>query len=104
MDFKVIFSPTSIRDLAESVSYIARHDTDAAARLGDAMIDAAEQILSRHPYAGPKCPEYNTEEIRYLLHRKYRIVYEVRENLQRVDVLRFWHCARGDLPEEAGKS
>jgi plasmid stabilization system protein ParE len=53
MDFKVIFSPTSIRDLADSVSYIARHDTEAAARLGDAMIDAAEEILSRHPYAGP---------------------------------------------------
>jgi plasmid stabilization system protein ParE len=98
MDFKVVFSPTSIRDLSESVSYIKRHDVPAAERIGNGMIDAAERMLSTHPFAGPRCPEYDTDRIRYWLHRNYRIVYEVHENEKKVDVLRFWACARGDLP------
>lgn len=98
MAFKVVFSPTSIRDLAESVSYIARHNAEAAARIGDGMIDAAEEMLSLHPFAGPRCPEYETAHIRYWLYRNYRIVDEVHEGDKRIDILRFWACARGELP------
>lgn len=75
MALKVVFSPTSIRDLAESISYIARHDTEAADRLGEGIIDAAERFLSRNPFAGPVCPEYNSDLIRYWLYHNYRIVY-----------------------------
>jgi plasmid stabilization system protein ParE len=100
MDFSVVFSPTSVRDLADSVSYIARFDRDAAARLGDAMIDSAEQYLSTHPFAGPVCPEFPNGPYRYWLHRNYRIVYEVTEPARSVSVLRFWHCSRGDLPTD----
>jgi plasmid stabilization system protein ParE len=98
MDYKVVFSPTAIRDLADSVSYISRVDSEAAARIGDAMIDAAERLLSSHPFIGPKCPEYANTEVRYWLYRNYRIVYEITESRQTVDVLRFWHCSRGDWP------
>lgn len=98
MDFRVIFSPTSIRDLADSVAYIARHDREAAARLGDGVIDEAEKQLSKQPWIGPRCPEYPETEIRYWLHRDYRIVYEVADSDQNVHVLRFWHCSRGDWP------
>jgi plasmid stabilization system protein ParE len=50
MDFRVIFAPNSIRDLADSVAYIARFDPEAAARIGDGLIDRAEAFLSnRHP-------------------------------------------------------
>ena len=98
MDCRVIFAPTSIRDLADSVSYIARQDPDSAARVGDGLIDAAEEKLSKHPRIGPHCPEYPDGEIRYWLHEGYRIVYEFIEEDRRVDVLRFWHCSRGDWP------
>ncbi len=98
MDFRVIFSPTSIRDLAESVAYIARHDKGAAARIGDGLINEAEKQLSKQPWIGPRCPEYPQDEIRYWLYRDYRIVYEVDDSKQKVDVLRFWHCSRGDWP------
>ena len=63
MDFKVVFSPTSIRDLAESVSYIARFDREAATRIGDALIDSAERYLSTQPFAGPLCQENPAEPI-----------------------------------------
>ena len=69
MGCRVIFSPTSIRDLADSVSYIARLDAEAARRIGDGLIDEAESHLSLHPRSGPVCPEYPDTEIRYWLHR-----------------------------------
>ena len=98
MDYGVIFSPTAIRDLADSVAYVARHDVEAAARLGDGLIDAAEKQLGLQPGIGPRCQEYPGEEIRYWLYRSYRIVYEVDDVSQRVHVLRFWHCSKGDWP------
>lgn len=97
---KVIFSPTAIKDLAESVAYVARHDREAAIRLGEGLIKAAEGMLSSQPQAGPVCPEYAGTEVRYWLFRGYRIVYEVHSDRGFVSVLRFWHCARGDWPVE----
>lgn len=98
MDYRVIFSPTSIRDLAESVSYIARHDAEAARHVGDGLIDSAERQLASDPRIGPRCPEYAGEEIRYWLFRNYRIVYEIDEGNRQIHVLRFWHCSKGDWP------
>ncbi len=98
MPYQVVFAPTAIQDLAESVSYIARHDTEAAERIGSAMIDTAERMLCSQPFIGPVCPEYPGSHIRYWLSGSYRIVYEVHEKEQRIDVLRFWHCSRGDWP------
>ncbi len=98
MGYRVIFSPTSIRDLADSTSYIARLDAEAALRIGNGLIDEAESHLALHPRTGPVCPEYPGGEIRYWLHRSYRIVYEFDEESGVVSVLRFWHCSRGDWP------
>ena len=100
MDYSVIFSPTSIRDLADSVAYIARHDAEAAGRVGDGLIDAAEKQLASHPRIGPRCVEYPAEEIRYWLHGNYRIVYQIDDANRRIHVLRFWHCSKGDWPVE----
>ncbi|MCB1064337.1 MAG: type II toxin-antitoxin system RelE/ParE family toxin [Verrucomicrobiae bacterium] len=77
---------------------MARHDAEAAARVGDGLIDAAEKQLAGQPRIGPRCPEYPTEEIRYWLHRNYRIVYEIDEANSQIQVLRFWHCSKGDWP------
>ncbi len=98
MDYRVIFSPISIRDLADSIAYIARHDADAAGRVGDGLIDAAEKELASQPRIGPRCPEYPAEAIRYWLHQSYRIVYEIDDINQQIHVLRFWHCSKGDWP------
>jgi plasmid stabilization system protein ParE len=98
MDRRVIFAPTSIRDLADSVSYISRFDPNAAARLGDSLIEAAERMLGQHPLAGPVCPEYPEGPYRYWLHKGYRIVYQISKTEDQVEILRFWHCAQGDVP------
>lgn len=98
MDYRVVFSPTAILDLAESVSYIARHDSEAAARIGESLINAAEPLLVKQPRIGPICPEYPDSEVRYWLHKGYRVVYEIDDTTKIVGVLRFWHCSKGDWP------
>lgn len=100
MHFRVIFSPTSIRDLADSVVFIARVNPEAAQAIGDSLIDEAEEELSKQPFIGAPCPEYEDRAIGYWLHRDYRIVYQVCEEEEIVHVLRFWHCSRGDWPIE----
>lgn len=98
MSFRVVFAPTAIKDLSESVSYIARHDSEAAIRIGDGMIDAAVDKLSQQPFMGPACPEYADRSVRYWFFRNYRVVYEVDEDQEQINVLRYWHCSRGDWP------
>lgn len=98
MHFRVVFSPTSIRDLADSVSFIARVNPEAAQAVGDSLIDEAEKKLSEQPFIGAPCPEYKDRAIKYWLHRDFRIVYEAYEADETVNVLRFWHCSRGDWP------
>ena len=44
-------------------------------------------------------PEYPEGGIYYWLHRNYRIVYRIKDDEQTVEVLRFWHCSRDDLPD-----
>jgi len=99
MPHEVVFSPTAIQDLADSVSYVARFDPEAAEKLGCDLIDAAERHLSREWSRGPRCREYPEGGIYYWLHQNYRIVYRIKEEAKTVEVLRFWHCSRDDLPD-----
>ena len=41
---------------------------------------------------GRKVPEYNLNELRELIYKSYRIIYEVQGN--RVFIRRIWHSAR----------
>jgi plasmid stabilization system protein ParE len=52
MDYKVIYSPNAIRDLAEIVRFVAQDDPQAALRLGKQLADDADS-LSRLPYRFP---------------------------------------------------
>lgn len=98
MPHAVIFSPTAIEDLADSVSYLARFDSDAAEKLGFDLIESAEKRLALEWSRGPKCREYPEGGVYYILHRNYRIVYRINEDQKRVEVMRFWHCSRDDMP------
>ena len=106
MPRKVVFSPTAIQDLTDSVRYIARFDPDAAQRLGHSLIDTAERYLSLNWSLGPKCREYPEGGIYYWLHKNYRIVYRIGVDEQTVEVLRFWHGSRDDMRDvgDAGET
>ena len=87
---KLRYTPAAIADLEEIKSYIA--DTlltpDAAANLM-ASIAAACALLKDQPSLGPELRHKLHREIdeRFLIHKKYMIVYEVTDTVSILRVL-----------------
>ena len=48
--------------------------------------------LNFSPYMGRKVPEYDMVEIRELIYKSYRIIYEVQRDT--ILIRRIWHSAR----------
>jgi len=94
MDYRVVITQPAIADLAEVVKYIAHDDPLAAARTGDRLIEKAES-LGKMPLRGRLVPERQERDCRELVLKPFRIIYRVRAEQNLVQVLRFWHGARG---------
>ena len=93
MGSKIIFSPQALADLEEVVRHIADDDPLIAKRVGNALIDRVK-ILENFPLLGspyPKRPGVNK-----LVSKPYIIFYRARVEDGRVDILRYWHGARGE--------
>ena len=91
MDFRVEITDPAIADLAEIVSYIAQDNPEAAAALGNHLLDAA-MSLAGMPDKGT--PYQKVSGIRKMTVRPYKIFYRLDEPTRVVEVLRFWHSAR----------
>ncbi|MDE3098590.1 MAG: type II toxin-antitoxin system RelE/ParE family toxin [Verrucomicrobiota bacterium] len=94
MGWKIVIAPSAQFDLADTVRYVARHNSDAAARLGYELITRAEN-LANFPEIGRIVPEFRQPNLREIIYRSYRIIYRLRRDAQRIDIVRFWHAARG---------
>jgi plasmid stabilization system protein ParE len=94
MGWQVIIAPSAQMDLADIVRYIAQHNSDAAARLGFELITSAEH-LADFPEIGRRVPEFRQPNLREIICRSYRIIYRLRRDNQRIEIVRFWHGARG---------
>jgi toxin ParE1/3/4 len=94
MDFKVFLSQEALTDLEQVVAYIAPHNPVAADQIGNLLLDAALS-LNTHPERGRVVPEFRRTDIRELVVRSYRIIYRVRHDDTSVEIVRFWHAARG---------
>lgn len=90
----MIIAPSARTDLEDIVRYIARHNRDAAARLGYELITRAEG-LAQFPEIGRQVPEFKQSNLREVICRSYRIIYRLRRDEERIDIVRFWHGARG---------
>jgi len=93
MGCKIIFSPQAIADLESAVRYIARNDPDAAARIGNALIDRVT-VLESFPLLGSPYPKRSG--VRKLVSRPYIIFYRARLEENCVDILHYWHGARNE--------
>lgn len=100
MGWKVIISPSAQADLADVVRYVAQHNSDAAARLGFELITRAESVAN-FPDIGRMVPEFKRPNLREVICGSYRIIYRLRRDEQRIDIVRFWHGARG-FPQVPG--
>ena len=95
MDYKIIFSDPAIDDLKSIVRYIAEDNQDAAAKFGGKLIESVRH-LAEFPRFGRVVPEQNDENIREIILKPYRIFYRVKDGEEVVEVIRFWHAARGE--------
>lgn len=96
MAFKVLVTECANEDLAQLVRYIARDNPQAAKRFGLALLEKLK-LLENHPSLGRIVPERSDPTLRELIHPPYRIVYRVKESEHLIEVIRFWHGARGEL-------
>jgi toxin ParE1/3/4 len=101
MGFQVILTPQSQDDLREIISFIAQDNPVRAKSFGNELIDHA-LTLALLPERGRMVPEISEPSVREIIHRSYRIIYEIFPESETVFVLRFWHGARGE-PEIENK-
>lgn len=94
MGWQVIIAPAAQSDLADIVRYIAQHNSEAAARLGFELITRAESI-GNFPEIGRRVPEFQRPNLREVVCRSYRIIYRLNAEQQQIEIVRFWHGARG---------
>jgi toxin ParE1/3/4 len=94
MDFKVFLSSEALSDLEQIVAYIAPRNPAAAERMGNHLLDAALSLQS-FPERGRVVPEFREDQLREIVFRSYRIIYRVKSSDATVEVVRFWHGARG---------
>src|ERR1043166_7771625 len=101
MGWKVIIAPSAESDLCDIVSFIARHNRDAAVKMGEALIARAEG-LARFPEMGRSVPEFSQPDLREIIHRSYRIIYRVKKETSIVEIARFWHSSTWVSSSPAG--
>jgi plasmid stabilization system protein ParE len=102
MGWKVIIAPSARADLETIVRFIARQSSDAATRVGYELIVRAEG-LAGFPEMGRVVPEFKLPDLREVVCRTYRIIYRLKRHQQHIEIVRFWHGARGfpQIPEGA---
>jgi|WetSurMetagenome_2_1015567.scaffolds.fasta_scaffold1236324_2 toxin ParE1/3/4 len=100
MAFKIIWSRQAREDLRDIVTFIALDNPTAAEAFGYLLMTKVDALAS-FPRLGRVVPEENDEDIREIIFRPYRIVYQVIEKQRAVAIARVWHGARGEpeIPE-----
>jgi toxin ParE1/3/4 len=94
MDYQVVLSPSALSDLRDIVRYISLDAPDRAIQLGLYLISRT-RLLAQSPELGRVVPEFEDALIREIGVRSYRVVYRLDASRHLVEVIRFWHAARG---------
>ena len=93
MGFKVIWSNPAVADLEDICFYIAQDDPEAAARVARSIV-AHTNTLAAFPFIGPVYPRGSGGTLHLIVFRSYRILYDVNEGRESVEILHIWHGAR----------
>lgn len=87
MGFQVGLTEAAQSDLGAVVRFLAEKSPEAAARIGNEILDSALS-LTLFPRCGS--PVRRRPGMRKLTHRQYLIFYQVNEAAQWVEVVRIW--------------
>ena len=94
MGYQVALSPSARRDLRDIVRYISWDSPERAVAFGQFLVTSTKR-LSEFTDMGRVVPEFDDQSIREIVVRSYRIIYHVDHQDCRIDIIRFWHGARG---------
>ena len=94
MDYQVVLSLSARADLRDIVRYISFDAPDRALQFGWFLISRT-RLLARSPELGRIVPEFGDALIREIIVGSYRVVYRLDNSQHLVEVIRFWHAARG---------
>ncbi len=94
MGYRIALSPSARKDLRDIVRYISLDSPQRAITFGQFLILNTKR-LAEFPELGRVVPEFDIPTIREIVVRSYRVIYRVNHADCRVDVIRFWHSARG---------
>ena len=83
-------------NLIQIYNYIYEDSVYYAVKTVDEIVRKIDN-LKFSPYMGRKVPEYDIYNIRELIYKSYRIIYEVQKN--KIIIHGIWHSAR-NLPRQ----
>jgi addiction module RelE/StbE family toxin len=93
---RVHWTQNAVEHLVNIYEYIALNSPTYAKRVVDRITCRSQQIADQ-PLSGRKVPEYQSDDIRELIEKPYRIIYRIKAD--QIDVLAVIHGARL-LPEQ----
>lgn len=94
MAYQVGLSPSARADLRAVVRNIALDDPTRAATFARLLFSSTKR-LADFPEMGRIIPEFGDRSLREIVVRSYRVMYRVNHDRRLVEVIRFWHGARG---------
>jgi plasmid stabilization system protein ParE len=91
MEFKVLITETAIADLKDMVEFVAHDDQNAAARVGEKLVQNAMGLATMPE----RFPLHDSGRgIRKMSSSPFLIFYPVDDREDVMNVLHFWHGAR----------
>lgn len=84
------------KDLIQLYNYIHKDSVYYSVKTISEIVDLVDN-LELMKYMGRKVPEYNENNIRELIYKSYRIIYEIQFN--NILIRGIWHSAR-NLPKQ----
>jgi toxin ParE1/3/4 len=74
---RVIWAEPALEDVREILEFVGKDSRRYALKLGDRIMESPRGLGSQ-PFSGGRVPEFDHDEIREVLVRPYRIIYNVR--------------------------
>ena len=93
---KIEWSKIADNNLSQIYNYIYKDSIYYAVKTINKMVELTDN-LGVFQYMGRKVPEYDKNNIRELIYKSYRIIYEIQFN--NILIRRIWHSAR-NLPKQ----
>lgn len=93
---KVVWTDAATAQLELIHNYVAQTSSDYAQRIVDQLTNRSKQIAN-FPFSGRIVPEYELNEVRELIEGSYRIIYLIKDEKQKFEVLAVIHSSRERL-------